>query len=176
MKQKIVIIGAGGFGREVLDVFDACNKINDVYDVLGFIVEAKYGKRGQIINDKPILGDIDWFKDNHEKINAICGVGAPEHRLQLITKAKKYNVRFCNIIHPSAILTSRVKIGEGVVITAGCILTNQIQIGDHVHINLIAPLDMMQYLMIFQHLHLVSTSQAGLNWEKDVTSEQEQIL
>ena len=134
--KKVVIIGAGGFGREVLDVFDACNAIKPEYDVLGFIVQKEYGMPGEIFNDKPILGDFDWLEAHHSDVYATCAVGAPNHRRRLIGQAADLGCRFCNIIHPSAILTRWVSLGEGVIITAGCILTNQIRVGNHVHINL----------------------------------------
>jgi sugar O-acyltransferase (sialic acid O-acetyltransferase NeuD family) len=133
--QKVVIIGAGGSAREILDVFDAFNQIQPTYNVLGFIVDPEYGNPGTCILDKPILGGFDWFTEQNDDIKAICGVGLPELRLLFVNRAQKMGIRFISIIHPNAILTRRVTIGEDTVITAGCILTNQIRIGDHVHIN-----------------------------------------
>ena len=134
--KKVVIIGAGGFGREVLDIFDACNVVKPEYDVLGFIVQKEYRTPGEIINGKPILGDFDWLEAHHSGILVTCAVGAPDDRSRLIQKASDLGCHFCNIIHPSAILTRWISLGEGIIITAGCILTNQIRIGNHVQINL----------------------------------------
>ena len=50
---KVVILGAGGFAREVLDVFEACNRVAPAWDVLGFVVEPGYAAAGTIVNDKP---------------------------------------------------------------------------------------------------------------------------
>ena len=136
MGRKIVIIGAGGFAREVLDIFEACNKVGQDHDVLGYIVESQYGSPGTVFNDKPVLGDFNWFSKHAEEVYAICGVGAPQLRLRLVRCAQERGVRFCSVVHPTAVLTRWVDIGEGVVITAGCILTNQIRIGNHVHLNL----------------------------------------
>lgn len=132
----IVILGAGGFAREVLDVVDAINAHQTTYDVKGYIVESAYGVPGQLVNEKPILGDFDWLSGKAQSIVAVCGVGAPELRLRMIKKAAEVNIPFITLIHPSAILTRWVEIGEGTIITAGCILTNQIKIGSHVHLNL----------------------------------------
>jgi sugar O-acyltransferase (sialic acid O-acetyltransferase NeuD family) len=132
----VVIIGAGGFAREVLDIFDAINAQEPQFEVLGYIVQPAFGSPGQLINDRPILGDFDWLAERSQAVKAICAVGAPETRFRLIREASKHGVHFCNAIHPSAIMTKWIEIAEGVVITAGCILTNQIKIGNHVHINL----------------------------------------
>jgi sugar O-acyltransferase (sialic acid O-acetyltransferase NeuD family) len=134
LSKRVAIIGAGGFAREVLDIFDASNESGEDNEVLGYIVESQYGLQGEIISDKPILGNLDWFQKN--RVHGICAVGAPDTRLRLVSKAKALGVEFCNIIHPSAILTRWIDMGEGVVIGAGCILTNNIKIGSHVHINL----------------------------------------
>jgi sugar O-acyltransferase (sialic acid O-acetyltransferase NeuD family) len=134
MKKKVAIIGAGGFGREVLDIFEA--EKESTFEVLGFIVEPQFGSAGTIINDKPILGGFDWLERHASDVYVICGVGPSHHRKRLIELAQGVGARFCTIIHPSAILTRWVTIGTGVVITAGCVLTNQIKIGNHVHINL----------------------------------------
>ena len=136
MGRNIVIIGAGGFAREVLDIYEACNKAGQDDEVLGYIVEPQYSSPGRVFNDKPVLGDFDWLAEHAQEIYAICAVGTPQLRLRLVKFAEERGVRFCSVIHPTALLTKWVNIGEGVVITAGCILTNQINIGNHVHVNL----------------------------------------
>jgi len=134
--QQIVIIGAGGFAREVLDIFDAANIIQPTFDVIGYIVDAQYGKVGTKINDKPILGGFNWLMEHKDEVQVICAVGAPELRRRLIERVQEIGVKFCSIVHPNAALTRWITIGAGTIITAGCILTNQIRIGNHVHINL----------------------------------------
>ena len=135
MTKPIVILGAGGFARETLDVIDAINAAASTWDMLGFIVDAQYAQVGTLVNQKPILGDMAWLKD-HPGVSVVCGVGAPEIRRRMILQAQNLNVDFATLIHPRAILTRWVTIGVGVVITAGCIFTNNISIGDHVHVNL----------------------------------------
>lgn len=135
MKQ-ITIIGAGGFAREVLDIIDCINTETPQYKMLGFIVDAHYGSPGTLINDKPILGGFDWLESHYGEVFVTCGVGAPHHRYYLVERAQAIGCRFLSVIHPTVRMTRWVQLGEGIVITAGCILTNQIRIGNHVHINL----------------------------------------
>ena len=134
--EKVVIIGTGGFGREVLDVLEAVNQVETRYEILGFITEPGFQNPGELINDKPVLGYYDWLEQNKDQVRAICGVGAPATRLRLIRQAEQMGVQFFSVIHPRAILTRWVKLGTGSIITAGCILTNNITIGEHVHLNL----------------------------------------
>jgi len=134
--QKVVIIGTGGFGREVLDVIEAVNQVSPTYEMLGFITEPGYQQPGERINEAPVLGYFDWLEAHNGEVKAVCGVGAPHIRRRLVQQAVQAGVEFFTLVHPRAILTRWVTLGSGVVITAGCILTNNIRIGDHVHLNL----------------------------------------
>jgi sugar O-acyltransferase (sialic acid O-acetyltransferase NeuD family) len=136
MMQKIVIIGAGGFSQDVLDILDACNWIKPQYEILGYIVESKYGEPGTEVNGFPILGDFDWFGRYQHKVCAISTVGAAEVRFHLVKRASELGVPFCNVVHPTAILTRHLSIGEDVVLAAGCIIAFKTRIGNHVHVNL----------------------------------------
>ncbi|MGD2027731.1 MAG: acetyltransferase [Anaerolineales bacterium] len=134
--QKVVIIGTGGFGREVLDVIEAVNQVQPTYQMLGFITEPGYQQPGDQINEAPVLGYYNWLEANRHAVKAICGVGAPAVRRRLVRKAEAAGAAFFSLVHPRAILTRWVTLGSGTIITAGCILTNNIRLGNHVHLNL----------------------------------------
>lgn len=134
--EPVVIIGAGGHARELLDVIDAVNQEKQAYEVLGFIVDPEFGTPGTIVNNKPILGGFDWIAKHKSQLKVICGVGPPQHRYKLIKRAEELGCTFFSVVHPEARLTRWIELGIGVVITAGCILTNNIRIGNHSHINL----------------------------------------
>jgi sugar O-acyltransferase (sialic acid O-acetyltransferase NeuD family) len=136
MLKKVVIICAGGFGREVLDIFLAENAISPKWKILGFIDENPK-MVGKIINGYPILGSFDYF-DNAitDSVMAIVAVGDNRVRKALIEKAERAGLVFCNAIHPSVIYTPFISFGKGIVIAAGAVLTNLISIGNHVIINL----------------------------------------
>ncbi len=136
MQRKIVIVGAGGFGREVQDIFEARAAAGDDLELLGFIVDARYGAAGSLVHGLPILGGFEWLRGRAGSVQAICAVGAPELRRRLVDRIRAEGVGFCNAIHPAATMTSRVHLGEGIVIAAGTILTNNIRVGSHTHLNL----------------------------------------
>ena len=134
--QNIVILGAGGFGREVLDIIIAQNKVSKRWKILGFVDENPELK-GKVLNGYPVLGSFDWFsKIDLKEIRVVCAIGDNISKKKVAEKAKGLGLRFANVVHPSVIMTEFVTLGEGVIICAGCILTNQITIGNHVIINL----------------------------------------
>ena len=133
--QKVVIIGAGGFGREVLDIFLAENKVSPRWEILGFIDENPQ-LFGEVVNGYPVLGSLDWLgKTDINEIRVIVAIGDNKVRKKVVKKAESLGSNFCEAIHPDAIMTPFVSMGEGVIIAAGAILTNQIRIGNHVIIN-----------------------------------------
>lgn len=132
--NRLVILGAGGFARETLDIVDAINAHTPTWEMLGFIVDSQYGLVGEIINDRPILGDFTWL-EQHRDVYVICGVGAPETRRHMIARLTTLNPRYASLIHPSTIRTRWMNVGQGVVVAAGSVLSNTIALNHHVHIN-----------------------------------------
>jgi sugar O-acyltransferase (sialic acid O-acetyltransferase NeuD family) len=134
--RDLVIIGAGGFGREVLDVVDAINEEKPTFNMVGFLVEAAYFEKGQAVNEVPVLGDLDWLKGRADSVSFVVGTGDPATRQRLAEHARSLGVGGAVLVHPQAIVTRWVKMGEGTIVTAGCVLTNNIELGEHVHVNL----------------------------------------
>jgi len=127
----IYIIGAGGFGREVLNIYIDLGREEEV---AGFLIE-NCDKQSAKINEKP-LHDITLL-DNIEMSNVklICAIGTPlRKRLIENTKNKGYN--YDSAIHPSVIKSRWVAFGEGTIICAGNIFTSQIKVGDYSIVNL----------------------------------------
>lgn len=135
--QRVVILGAGGLAREVLDILLAVNALKQEYEILGFIDENPMN-HGKELNGFPVLGDFTWFKTiDSRSVRVVCAVGNPVARRKVVLKALSQGLEFCDsIIHPTAVVTPFVTFGKGVVIAAGCIFTNQIKIGNYVYINL----------------------------------------
>jgi sugar O-acyltransferase (sialic acid O-acetyltransferase NeuD family) len=132
--QPIVVIGAGGFAREVADVIHAINALSSAYAFLGYL-DDNAEQWGVVLNDFPVLGGFAWA-EAHRNIAYVCGIGNPTTRKKVVERYRSLDVTFATLIHPRSITTSYIHYGEGVVVTGGAVLTNSIQIGHHVHINL----------------------------------------
>ena len=136
MVTKIVIIGASGFGREVLWTIKDCNKQSKKYEILGFIDDDK-SLWGEMIGIYPVLGGLEWFSTGDKKnIECVIGISDPTIRRKIAEKLANLKIIFTTVIHPSVIYSESVTIGKGTIIQAGSILTIDIDIGDHVHVNI----------------------------------------
>ena len=132
--KKIIIVGAGGMGKEVLWTLMDINKVSNVFDVIGFLDDDKklHGKK---INGYSILGGINWLS-NKKKIGCVVAIGDSKIRERVVKKLKNFNVSFPSIIHPSVIMSEFVTVGKGTIICAGGIISPYSEIGNFVFINL----------------------------------------
>ncbi len=137
MRKKIVIYGAGGFGREVLQIIRDINKHdnNETWTPLGYLVDSEYISTN-IISGLPILGTLNWLKENSE-VFVIVAIGSSSLRKKICQKINtSIGDRFATLIHPRAWIGDQVKIGTGSIICAGSLITTDISIGKHTHINI----------------------------------------
>jgi sugar O-acyltransferase (sialic acid O-acetyltransferase NeuD family) len=133
--NSVVIVGAGGFGRIVLDILKDQNKVTNTWNILGFIDENSELK-GKLINNYPVLGGLEWLKErkNH-KIGCVCAIGTSKTRKDVVQRLEQIGVNFVNVIHPSANISDSVKMGHDVVVCGGAHLTPNTIVGNHVHVN-----------------------------------------
>ena len=128
--NSVIIIGAGGFGMEVLWLAERCGK-----RVLGFLDDTP-GKINSEIMGYPVLGEVSSWS-SYEKSEFIVAIGSPRGRKAVIEKMKSSGVpAFATLIDPNAIVGKEVVIGAGSIICAGVICTVAISIGCHVVVNL----------------------------------------
>jgi len=133
--KKLVVVGAGGFGREVLQLAMHQNKMTQQWNIMGFVDDNKE-LQGKTINGFPVLGDIDWLAANAGDKYAVFALGEPELKRKVEKRLQKSGIRYATLIHPSAVMGDFIDIREGAIIAAGVVCTVNIKIGKHVIINL----------------------------------------
>lgn len=130
--KDIVLIGAGGFAREVAWLIEENNKVKSEWNILGYIAEGK-GHIGKY----SILGGDDWLIDYPEEIYAVCCIGNSKLREKVIKKVSQNpNIVFPNIISYDAKVSDTVIFGKGCVVCSGTIMTVDINVGDFFICNL----------------------------------------
>lgn len=131
--KDIVIIGAGGFGREVAWLIEDINEIDKQWNILGF-VDDNESDLGKNINGYNVLGDKTWLYD--KQVYVVNAVADPKTRKQIMEKLSHTDNMYPTLIHPNVIYSNKVEFGEGCIVGAGNILTVDIVIGNHVIINI----------------------------------------
>jgi len=126
VKTKLFIIGGGGHSRVVIESFRKSGSQIDG------IVDPAYIKFENVVGIPVIGGDeaLDTF--SIDAIRLINGVGVlPGHlgRWKITERLRNRGFKFVTVIDPDAVVSSRVKVSEGVQVLAGCILQDGVTIG-----------------------------------------------
>lgn len=136
--KDIVIFGAGGFGREVQMLIEQINIHSpNSWNFLGYFDDQNDSK-GKMINGYPILGGSVELNHYSKELYIVFAIGDPLVKRKIINNLKNDLLKFPVIIHPTVQIGSMQfnEIGEGTIITSGCIITINCRIGKHVILNL----------------------------------------
>lgn len=132
--KRIVIIGAGGHGREVADIL----KGQDQTKVIGFIDDDRK-LHGSDFDGLRVLGNWSWI-DGQQKsdIAVVCAVGLPQLRRRLAKRAESLGLSFANAISPLAYISPSARIEEGVTVFPHCAINAGAVIESHSILNVAA--------------------------------------
>lgn len=133
--KKILIFGAGGFGREVQWLIERINQKNPIWNIEGYLDDGV--EPGTEIAGYYVLGGIEKLREYDEQTAVVCAIGSANMREKIISKIKNMGkYEFPNLIDPGVQMSDRISFGEGNIICAGNILTVDIIIRDFVILNL----------------------------------------
>jgi sugar O-acyltransferase (sialic acid O-acetyltransferase NeuD family) len=131
--KRLLIVGAGNFGREVLDWALAVPHAKRDWEIGGFL-----DSRPQVLNGfnvpYTILGDPDTFGFGADD-RVICALGDPTIKLKYCRRLKARGAVFASLMHPTTILGSNCRYGEGCIFCPGAIVTNNVTLGNFVTLN-----------------------------------------
>lgn len=131
--RDLVIVGAGGHGRETLDIVEAINAVEPTWNFLGFIDEGpgiadRLERRGAaIIGAGPA--------EVPSGAAYVIGIGSSDVRSRIDAEFSAQGVEAATLIHPAATVASDNRLGDGVLVAAGARVTTNVALGRHVHLN-----------------------------------------
>ena len=127
MRDKLLLVGAGGFGRVVLEhailEYD-CAFIDDGPEI------------GTLVNGIPVIGrtaELEKFISEYKLL--VVAIGNNKLREKIYKDAESLGYGFPNIIDPSAYISPFAKIGKGCVILNNAVIQNNARIGDGTILN-----------------------------------------
>ncbi|ATA72663.1 acetyltransferase [Capnocytophaga canis] len=117
----MLLFGASGHAKVIVDILQ------------------KSGVRvNKILDDNPKCEEIFGIPVEKNTNNgmsdqgAIISIGNNEIRKKIV---ERYRFKYIQAIHPSAVISSYVKMGEGTVVMANAVLNPDVQIGKHCIVN-----------------------------------------
>lgn len=136
--KDIVIVGAGGLGKEVAWLIENINNCVPTWNILGFLEdESKPELFGQKIYKYDVLGSEVWLSNYDKDIYVICAIGKGSIRKLVYEKVlRKRNVKLATLIDPSVRIDKTINIGQGSIICRNCSITVDTKIGIGVLLNI----------------------------------------
>ena len=132
--KDLIIIGAGGFGRELLSYAIEIMQTSECgWRVKGFIDDNLNAFKG-IDTGYPILGTISEHIIEENAVY-VCAISDSKTRLSIGRDFQEKGAEFINFIHPTAKIRERVKMGVGNIFCPYSGANPDVTIGDFVIVN-----------------------------------------
>jgi sugar O-acyltransferase (sialic acid O-acetyltransferase NeuD family) len=133
--KEIAIFGAGGQGRETLQLIRQINEVENAWHCIGWFDDGI--PSGALLAGKPVLGGLQSLNQWERPLSVVIAIGWPAIKQKVVTQIFNPLIRFPTLIHPDVLIEGEeIQIGEGSIITRGCHLTVNIHIGKHVLLNI----------------------------------------
>ena len=133
------MVGAGGFGREAVEVVRAVNAAQrresgaDRWDLLGFLDDDP-SLQGATVSGVPVVGGLAELAGYPDAQLVLC-TGHPGNFASKRGIAERLGLdpaRYGTLVHPTAVVPESCHLGPGTVLLAGVVLTVDVHVGAHV--------------------------------------------
>lgn len=131
--KNIVIVGAGGVGRETSLIIQQINELKSTWNLIGFI-DDDVNSWGNVVNGYPVIGGMDSLEKLSLDTYVVVAIANYKVKKRIVNKINN-RFKFATIVHPRVWLHDYMTLGEGTIIYEGAILTTNIKVGNHVIIS-----------------------------------------
>jgi sugar O-acyltransferase (sialic acid O-acetyltransferase NeuD family) len=130
--RQLLIIGAGGLGRETAEVVRAINAQEPTWALAGFLDDHPE-RVGDAIDGVPVLGPVALAAGYPDAAIVVC-TGNPRDyfsRRRIVDRLDLPPSRYATLVHPAAAVPRSVQIGCGTVLLASVVATAGVRVGAH---------------------------------------------
>ena len=121
MAGRTIIIGGGGFARELYFWLRDCADAGRLPPVAGYLDDAGDVLHNRGAYDMAYLGSIGDI-DIRDGDRFVLAIGSPATKRRVVERLAPRGAVFPVVIHPTCTVTGTAAIGEGSVLCPGCIL------------------------------------------------------
>lgn len=131
--MDVLLIGAGGHGRVVLDIIRSAA----IHRVVGFI-DADPALHGTSVAGIKVLGganQLGRLRASRIATGAVVAIGDGRARVAAVRLATEAGLELVNALHPRATISAAAMVGRNVVICAHAVIGPEARVGDSTIIN-----------------------------------------
>lgn len=128
--KNLIIVGASGFGREVLQWVKHSNLVQNTWNVKGFIDDNLEALNGYQC-DYQVIDSIKNYSPNPNDYFAIA-IALPRVKKIVVEILQSKKAKFASIIHPTAIISEFCQLGEGIIVTPNAKISPNVKVGNFV--------------------------------------------
>ncbi len=133
MSNRIVIAGAGGFGREVHAWLESSPRYREEMQI-STIVFINDGEPNRPIRAPLVSRIADFIPEPNDLL--ICAIGSPTGRRHVVSSLTSRGGKFATFVHDTVVTGDNVELGNGTILCPGVIVTSDISLGTHTHVNI----------------------------------------
>jgi len=163
--KNLIIIGAGGYGREAFTLAKNSFGYNQEFIVKGYL-DSNLNALKDLPNYPPILDTLENYKVKSDDV-FICAIGNLDRRKKTISEILSKGGEFINLIHTSVHLGDNVNLGTGIFIAYDVVISNDTTIDNYVLINSRALVGHDCHIGMFSSIGVYTFVGGGVNIGKE---------
>lgn len=129
--SRLIIIGAGGFGREMRAW---ARQARPSWDVRGYL-DDNPAALDRFRSEVPLLGPVDGCTPGGDDVFT-CALGRVDFKRRCVELIRARGGQFVTIVHETAVIGENVELGTGVILCPHAVVTSDVRLGDFVSVNL----------------------------------------
>jgi sugar O-acyltransferase (sialic acid O-acetyltransferase NeuD family) len=111
--EKLIIVGASGFGRELLQWIKDVNRKERKWEIIGFIDDNLHAL-DSFTCDYSVVGTIQDWNPSQDEVFALA-IANPKTKEKIVKVLLSKGAKFTTVIHPTADIAEFCEYGEGFV-------------------------------------------------------------
>jgi sugar O-acyltransferase (sialic acid O-acetyltransferase NeuD family) len=159
--KNLLIVGAGGFGREVYNLAIHCKEHGSNFNIKGFLDDNDKALDGFKGYPKILSNLKDYLIEKDDVF--VCAIGTIDIKKSACNLILNKGGEFINLIHPTSFINQNVKIGIGVIVFMNSNISNDCIIQDFVTIQGFVGLGHDTQIGKWCHINTYSFTGGGVN-------------
>lgn len=131
--MNLVIVGAGGFGREVLQYAQDCIGRGDAFHIRGFIDDNPRALT-DLEDSAWSIGTVDDYEPSSDD-QVVVAIGEPEARCRAADRLASRGAKFMTLRHPLSYVAASAELAEGCILAPFSFVGPGAQLMSHVVLN-----------------------------------------